>query len=63
MFKNFFNRLVNFIKGHKLFVFNILSLLLIVLLFITSCQGLFNVNVDDAEAEVSVIDSFKGGVK
>lgn len=63
MFKNFFNRFVNFVKGHKLFLFYLFSLLLIVLLLLSSCQGLFNVNVKDAEAEVVVNDSFKGGAK
>ncbi len=61
MFKNFFSRLVNFVKEHILFLFNIFLLFVLVLSLLTSCQGLFNVNVKDAEAEVLVNDSFKGG--
>ena len=63
MFKNFFNRLVNLVKGHKLFLLNLFSLLLIVLLLLASCQGLFNVNVKDSDSEVVVNESFKGGAK
>lgn len=63
MFKNFFIRLVNFVKEHIISIFFVSLLLIIVLSFSTSCQGLFNVNVKDAEAEVVVNDSFKGGAK
>lgn len=61
MFKNFFNRLVIFVKEHILFLFNMFLLFVLVLSLVTSCQGLFNVNVKDSEAEVVVNDSFKGG--
>ncbi len=61
MFKNFFNRLVNFVKEHLLLLLNVFLLFVLVLSLSTSCQGLFNVNVKDAEAEVVVNDSFKGG--
>ncbi len=61
MFKKFFNSLVNFVKDHVLFLFNMTLLFVLVLSLVTSCQGLFNVNVKDAEAEVVVNDSFKGG--
>lgn len=61
MFKIFFNRLFNFVKEHIIILFHVLLLIVIVLSLFTSCQGLFNVNVKDAEAEVVVNDSFKGG--
>lgn len=61
MFKKVFDYLVNFVKEHIITLFLVSLLVVVVLSLSTSCQGLFNVNVKDAEAEVVVNDSFKGG--
>lgn len=61
MFKKVFDYLVNFVKEHIITLFLVFLLVVVVLSLSTSCQGLFNVNVKDAEAEVVVNDSFKGG--
>lgn len=54
----------SFIKGLKIpgYVY-VITVILITLVLMASCQGLFNVNVKDSESNVVVSESFKTGGK
>lgn len=54
--KKFFD----FVKGLPIYVYFI-TIFLVVLLFLASCQGLFNVNVKDSNSNVVLNDSLKLG--
>lgn len=56
-------KFIDFIKGLPVYVY-IITVFLVVLLFLASCQGLFNVNVKDSNSNVVLNDSVKlGGEK
>lgn len=52
-------RIIYFLKGLPIYAYIIAFLL--ILLMITSCQGLFNVNVKDSNSNVVLNDSLKLG--
>lgn len=56
-------KIMDFLKNVPIYVYISLGILLVALL-ITSCQGLFNVNVKDSNSNVVLKDSVKlGGEK
>lgn len=56
-------RIIDYLKGLPIYAYIIFAFLVIVLM-ITSCQGLFNVNVKDSNSNVVLNDSVKlGGTK
>ncbi len=56
-------RIIDYIKGLPIYVYILLAFLVIALM-VTSCQGLFNVNVKDSNSNVVLNDSVKlGGTK
>ena len=56
-------KIIDFVKGLPMYVY-IITVFLVALLFLASCQGLFNVNVKDSNSNVVLNDSLKlGGEK
>lgn len=56
-------KIIDFIKGLPIYAYIIVAFL-VCLLFLVSCQGLFNVNVKDSNSNVVLNDSVKlGGEK
>ncbi len=53
-------RIIDFFKGLPIYVFVIIAFLGFVFI-VTSCQGLFNVNVKDSNSNVVLNDSLKLG--
>ncbi len=53
-------RIIDFLKGLPIYAYIIIAFLLIAL-FVTSCQGLFNVNVKDSNSNVVLNDSLNLG--
>lgn len=56
-------KIIDFLKGLPIYAY-LLAVLLVVLIFLASCQGLFNVNTKDSNVDVVVNDSLNlGGSK
>ncbi len=53
-------RIIDFLKSLPIYVYIIVSFLVFVFL-VSSCQGLFNVNVKDSNSNVVLNDSVKLG--
>ncbi len=53
-------RIFDYLKGLPIYVYIVIAFLLISLM-VTSCQGLFNVNVKDSNSNVVLNDSLKSG--
>lgn len=55
-------KIIDFLKGLPIYAY-LLAILLVVLMFLASCQGLFNVNTKDSNVDVVVNDSLNVGGK
>ena len=56
-------RIIDYFKGLPIYAY-LLAVFLVFLMFLVSCQGLFNVNTKDSDVDVVVSDSLKlGGSK
>lgn len=55
-------KIIDFLKGLPIYAY-LLAILLVVLMFLASCQGLFNVNTKDSNVDVVVKDSLNLGGK
>ncbi len=56
-------RIIEYLKGLPIYVYIVIAFLVFSLV-VTSCQGLFNVNVKDSNSNVVLNDSVKlGGTK
>ena len=56
-------KIIDFLKGLPIYAY-LLAVLLVVLMFLASCQGLFNLNTKDSKVDVVVEDSLNlGGQK
>lgn len=53
-------KIIDFLKGLPIYAY-LLAVLLVVLMFLASCQGLFNVNTKDSNVDVVVKDSLNLG--
>lgn len=53
-------KIIDFIKGLPIYAY-LLAILLVVLMFLASCQGLFNVNTKDSDVDVVLNDSLNLG--
>lgn len=53
-------KIIDFLKGLPIYAYIIVAFL-VCLLFLASCQGLFNVNVKDSNSNVVLNDSLKTG--
>ncbi len=55
-------KIIDFLKGLPIYAY-LLAVLLVFLMFLASCQGLFNVNTKDSDVDVVVNDSLNLGGK
>lgn len=55
-------KIIDYLKGVPIYAY-LLAVLLVVLMFLASCQGLFNVNTKDSNVDVVVQDSLNFGGK
>ena len=53
-------KIIDYLKGLPIYAY-LIVVFLVFLMFLASCQGLFNVNTDDSDVEVVLSDSFKLG--
>ncbi len=55
-------KIIDFLKGLPIYAY-LLAVLLVILMVLASCQGLFNVNTKDSNVDVVVNDSLNLGGK